>query len=134
MAYKIDDNTSRVMSTRTQKISLAVRFGIEGIHRASTPNTPKKTGQLRNNVIKRVSGKSGSITWRSNHAGAQEAGYMTVRKTRTFKTAEGAWVTLKPGRYYFKKYTTPGTGSRYASNAAIKEGGNPRKYLRMAGL
>lgn len=134
MSYTIRDNTDLILSDRSNKVGLAIRFALDGIHRESTPNTPKKTGQLRSDIHKSVLGKKGSIRWGKRYAAAQDIGHMTVKKTRVFQSSDGRWVTLKPGRYYFKKYTTPGTGKNFAENAARKEGGNPRKYFRMAGL
>lgn len=123
-----------IKSERKAKVSLALRFALEGIHRQSTRNTPKKTGQLRADIKKTVTGHTGKIRWGKRYAAAQEVGYMTVRKQRSFKTSDGNWITLKPGRYYFKNYTTPGTGAHFAENAVKKETREFRKYLRMAGL
>lgn len=124
----------QIKSEHKNKVSLAVRFTLEGIHRESTKNTPKKTGQLRADIKKSVRGNTGKIVWGKRYAAAQEVGHMTVRKQRTFKTADGNWITLKPGRYNFKNYTTPGTGAHFAENAVNKEAGEFHKYLRMAGL
>jgi minor capsid protein len=134
MTYIKQSNMAQVKSEHKNKVGLALRFALEGIHRESTANTPMKSGQLRSDVKKSVTGNRGKIVWGKRYAAAQDAGQMTVKKTRTFKTSDGKWLTLKPGVYKFKNYTTPGTGKGFAENAAKKEGGNPRKYLRMAGL
>ena len=132
MAYRINDNTERILSEHKGKTVLAVRFGIDDIQRIADPKTPKKKGLLRGDVIKKVTGTNGSIRWRRKYAGAQEAGRMTVHKTRTFKMEEGQWMMLKPGVYHFRRYTTPGTGAHFADNAAKAVGDNPGKYFRMA--
>lgn len=113
MSYRRTDNTALILSERSNKVSLAVRFGIEAIHRESTSVTPKLTGQLRADIRKKVSGKRGTITWGKHYARYQERGY-----------------TSGPVR----RYTTPGTGAHFAENAAKKVGNDPLRYLKLAGL
>jgi len=113
MSYRRTDNTALILSERRNKVSLAVRFGIEAIHRESTSITPKLTGQLRADIRKKVSGKRGRITWGKHYARYQERGY-----------------TSGPVR----RYTTPGTGAHFAEKSAKKVGNNPLKFLKMAGL
>lgn len=113
MSYRRTDNTDRILSERSNKVALAIRFALDGIHRASTDATPKLSGQLRADINKRVVGKRGTIRWGKKYAYWQERGY-----------------TSGPVR----RYTTPGTGKDFAKNAARKEGNNPRKYLNMVGL
>ena len=125
MTYKIQDNSARVVSERSNKTILAMRFGLDGIHKEANQNTPKKYGLLRNDVTKTVTGKIGKIVWGRKYAAAQEAGTITIKK-------DGG--AVPPGTYVFRKYTTPGTGAHFAENAAEKEGGNPDKYFKMAGL
>lgn len=113
MAYRHTDNTEQILSERRAKVSLLVRFGIEGIHREAGPNTPKKHGLLRANVRKQVMGPKGKITWGQNYAWYQERGY-----------------TSGP----VKRYTTPGTNGHFAENAALKVDNDKHKYFRMVGL
>ena len=113
MSYRRTDNSDRIIVEKRQKLGLAVRFGIEDMHRISRPKTPMKTGQLRGDVEKSVHGANGKITWGKHYAWYQERGY-TSGKVR--------------------KYTTPGTGAHFAEDAAKDVGNNPRKYFRMAGL
>lgn len=113
MAYTINDNTDQIISETAAKKNLLIRFGLDGIHRESGPNTPKKFGLLRANVRKSVLGSRGSITWGQDYAWYQERGY-TSGKVR--------------------RYTTPGTDAHFAENAAMKVHGEKRKYFRMAGL
>lgn len=112
MSYRRTDNTDLVISEHENKVSLALRFGIEDIHRISTENTPRLTGQLRADIRKSATGKVGKIVWGKEYARYQERGY-TSGKVR--------------------RYTTPGTGAHFAENAAKKVGDNPEKYFRMVG-
>jgi len=135
MSYRINDNTVRILVDKDNNISLAIRLMIEAIHRESSPKTPRKTGSLRANIRKNVTGKRGSIRWGQRYAAAQEVGHMTVKAQRVVTTDGGeTFFTLKPGRYYFKKYTTPGTGAHFAENAVKKVAGNYRRYFKLARL
>lgn len=109
----ITDNTPRIISEKENAASLAVRFAIEDIHRKSTAGTPKRTGALRADIRKRVTGTKGRIQWGRHYAEYQERGY-----------------TSGP----VKRYTTPGTGPRFAETAAREVGSDPKKYFKMAGL
>lgn len=113
MAYKKTDNTERIISEHKAKAALAIRFMLEAIHRESTPNTPMLTGQLRSDVKKRVTGTKGRITWGKNYAWYQERGY-----------------TSGPVR----RYTTPGTGKRFARNAVVDVAKKSNIYFKRAGL
>ena len=64
--------------------------------------TPKKRGWLRRSIITQVQPKRAEITWRAVYAKAQDKGYHT---TKTGKRA------------VYRKYTTGGTGSHFASRA-----------------
>lgn len=113
MAYKETDNTDLLISEMRNKSSLAIRFMLDAIHDTSRPTTPRKTGQLRGDVTKRVTGNRGSIKWGKKYAWYQERGY-----------------TSGPVR----KYTTPGTGAHFASNAVRKVTNESSRYFRQAGL
>lgn len=111
MAYKINDNTN-VIDTRVKtNVPLALRFMLNDIKRESTPVTPKLSGDLRRNVTIRVSRKSGRIKWNQHYAEYQERGY-----------------TSGPVR----RYTTPGTGKRFAFNSVRKVTRNALRYFRRA--
>lgn len=125
MSYKMEDNTTRIISETNQKESLAIRFMLDGVHKNATPNTPKKTGDLRRNVTKEVRGTRGRIKWEQNYAAPQEAGVITIRKSGG---------VVPPGTYVFRNYTTPGTGKRFARNAIEKVVRDYRQYFRKAGL
>lgn len=113
MAYRRTDNTEQIIHERGEKVSLAIRFAIEDIHRGSTQKTPKLTGQLRSDIRKSVVGKTGKIVWGKNYARYQERGY-----------------TSGPVR----RYTTPGTGPHFAEESARRVGSDPHKYLNKVGL
>lgn len=113
MAYRTTDNTERIILETRNKESLAIRFMLDAIHRQSRPKTPKKTGQLRGDVNKRVIGTKGSIKWGKKYAWYQERGY-----------------TSGPVR----RYTTKGTGKAFAQNAVRSVARNGRTYFRQAGL
>lgn len=113
MSVKIIDNTPQVKNDIDRKSSLFLRFMAEDIHKASTPMTPMKTGQLRRSVIKQVLGKKGQIRWNKKYAQSQEAGY-----------------TSGPVR----RYTTPGTGKAFAYRAVQKGIANTDSIASKAGL
>lgn len=79
--------------------------------------TPKKYAGLRRSISTNVLGNQGTIMWRSSYAGPQQAGQMTVHQKRVIKLDNGPYITLMPGVYKFRNYTTPGTGSNFAQKA-----------------
>ena len=111
--YRQTDNTERIISETDNKASLAIRFMLEAIHKESRPKTPMKTGQLRGDVTKSVTGSKGKIKWGKGYAWYQERGY-----------------TSGP----VKRYTTPGTGPNFAGDAVKNVSKDARRYFRMAGL
>lgn len=113
MAHRTTDNTERIISENHNKAGLAIRFMLEAIHRQSTPVTPMKTGQLRADIKKSVTGTKGKITWGKGYAYYQERGY-----------------TSGPVR----RYTTPGTGAQFAQNAVKDVVKDSRSYFRKAGI
>lgn len=60
--------------------------------------TPRKTGALRRSIITQAIGNRAQIGWRSEYAGAQEAGQHA-------------------GSAPYTNYTTPGTGPKFAQRA-----------------
>lgn len=81
--------------------------------------TPMKSGALRRSIITQSLGNEANISWRSAYAGAQNEGGHTVAETRRVNI-DGRFVTLKPGFYRYRKYTTAGTGPHFA-NIAYQE-------------
>lgn len=105
----VKDNTAQVKQTIHQRGSIFLRMMAETIVMLSTPNTPKKTGRLRMDVVKAVSGLSGKITWGKNYAIYQE-------------------------KKQFANYTTPGTGPHYAENAVKQAVGKTSNVAASVGL
>jgi hypothetical protein len=123
----IEDYTPAVKQEIEQKASIFLRLMADEIVKISEPLTPMsgknnkvkrsikgQRGSLRRNVVKRVNGLKGRITWEMNYAAAQEAG-----------TTRG---------YPIKNYTTPGTGSKFAERGVEKAGGKIPTIARRAGL
>jgi hypothetical protein len=113
MAYRRTDNTDRITSEMRNKKVLAIRFMLDAIHREARPKTPMLTGQLRGDVIKRISGSKGSIRWGKKYAWYQERGYTSGR---------------------VRRYTTAGTGAHFAENAVKTVTKDARRYFKQAGL
>ncbi len=109
MSYNITDNTSIVEKDITQRASIFLRTAAEDIIRISTPKTPRKSGDLRNRVVKSVLGLSGKVAWGVNYAKFQE-------------------------KKQFRNYTTPGTGPHFAENAVKDVVRNTVAIARKAGL
>jgi hypothetical protein len=113
MAYKINDNTERIIATESNRASLAIRFMLDAAHTESRPKTPMKTGALRGDVNKTVKGNVGQIKWGRKYAWYQERGY-----------------TSGP----VKRYTTPGTSAHFAETSVRNVAKDGRKYFKMAGI
>src|SRR5690606_13610396 len=95
--------------------------------------TPKKTGALRRSIVTRTLKGQGEIGWRSQYAAAQNAGHHTVSRTRTINI-DGRFVTLHPGVYSYRNYTTQGTGPRFAVLAYQKTVREMPAVIRELGL
>lgn len=95
--------------------------------------TPMKTGALRRSIITRQLGSTAEISWRMPYARAQNEGGHTVSARRVINI-NGRFVTLQPGRYVYRNYTTPGTGPRFASIAFQRTQGQMPAKLRELGL
>ena len=133
MAYKINDNTVRMQVQMKTNLPLALRFMANDVKREAEPNTPKKSGMLRANVRINTGRQRASIRWGQKYAAAQEIGHMTVKAARVVTPdGGGSFFTLKPGRYNFKNYTTPGTGPHFAENAVKKVSRRHMRYFRQA--
>lgn len=76
----------------------------------SNPKTPRKSGKLRKNIVKeQPSDYERKVIWRQGYAAVQEAGQRKGVK--------------------FRHYTTPGTGAKFASNAAKQVQKNAARYF-----
>lgn len=93
MAVKIIDNTKEINQFFKQKGSIFLRSMADEMQKEAKPNTPKDKGNLRRDILKQVLGLKGKVVWRQNYGVYQET-------------------------KQYKNYTTPGTGPRFAENAA----------------
>ena len=109
MSVKITDNTHNVENMITQKGNIFLRLFAEDVVKISEPNTPKKVGNLRRDVLKEVLGLAGKIKWVKEYVGYQE-------------------------KKQFKHYTTPGTGPHFAENAIDSAISKQDATMRRAGL
>lgn len=107
MSVKIEDNTAHIITDTTKGANLALRFMLDDIDRAARPVTPKKAGNLRNDIVKSVLGLRGTIKWGKNYAIFQE-------------------------KKKFRNYTTPGTGPHFAENSVVKITKKSEEYFRKA--
>lgn len=101
-SVNITDNTPQIKSDIAQKASIFLRLAADAVMDIAEPNTPKKRGNLRRDVVRQVLGLNGKIVWGKNYAKFQET-------------------------KQFKNYSTPGTGPHFARNAIyemIKKTGN----------
>lgn len=106
---KVTDNTSSTFTGLQQKASIFLRLISEQIVNDAEPNTPKKSGRMRMDVVKQVLGLSGKIKWGKNYAVYQET-------------------------KQFKNYTSPGTGPHFAQNAAEGSINKTGDIAKKAGL
>lgn len=106
---KVTDNTNSIFTGLQQKASIFLRLMSEQIVKDSEPNTPKKSGRMRMDIVKQVLGLSGKIKWGKNYAVYQEA-------------------------KQFKNYSTPGTGPHFAQNAAEGSINKTSDVAKKAGL
>lgn len=95
--------------------------------------TPMKTGALRKSIITQQVGNTANISWRLPYARAQNDGGHTIGETRRVNI-DGRFVTLKPGFYRYKHYTTPGTGPKFAFLAFQQTQKEMPAVLRELGL
>lgn len=97
------------------------------------PLTPKKTSALRRSIITRTMANRGEVGWRSEYAQPQNQGYHTITEKRVVNI-DGRFVTLHPGVYHYRHYTTPGTGPHFANIAYTKTLSEMPAVLRELGL
>lgn len=80
------------------------------------PLTPAKRNWLRRSIRHSVAGNELTIWWEAKYAAAQNDGGHTVRQRRVVNI-DGNFVTLMPGYYPYRRYTTAGTGSGFREKA-----------------
>lgn len=107
MSYTYQSNIKQVNAIVDRAASLAVRNMLGATHKEAQPNTPKDTGDLKDNVVIQVLGTAGTITWMQNYAIYQE-------------------------KKQFRNYTTAGTGPHFAKNAVEKVSKQSNKYFHDA--
>lgn len=109
MSVKVTNNSAAIKTLVAQNMSIALRLIVSAIETESTPHTPKRTGDLRKNILKQVLGLKGKIQWNQRYAVYQEA-------------------------KQYPNYTTPGTGAHFAENAVKKVVENSDKYFAQVGI
>lgn len=107
MSYTYTSNIRQVNSIVDRAASLAVRNMLGATHKEAQPNTPKDTGDLKDNVVIQVLGTAGTITWMQDYAIYQE-------------------------KNQHANYTTAGTGPHFALNAVKAVTKNSNKYFHDA--
>lgn len=95
--------------------------------------TPMKSGYLRRSIITQALGNTANISWRAPHAGAQNEGGHRVNAKRVVNI-DGNFVTLQPGYYRYRNYTTPGTGPNFATKAFMATQDEMPAVYRQMGL
>ena len=95
--------------------------------------TPRKTGALRRSIITQAIGGRAEIAWRLPYAIPQDKGGHTVGSKRVVNI-DGDFVTLHPGFYRYKNYTTPGTGPNFATTAFMATTAQMPGVYRALGL
>jgi hypothetical protein len=114
MSARYTSNTSVILSTTAHNASLGLRLLTDAIVKTAAPKTPKRKGNLRNDVLKQVLGLHASIRWDKRYAQVQETGVIKGSRIR--------------------KYTTPGTGPHFAENAVRTEVQRADDYFKQADL
>lgn len=109
MSVKVNDNSLKISLDITRRASLSLRYMTDDLLTLSTPNTPRKQGDLRRNVLKQVTGLSAKVIWSQKYASRLET-------------------------KQFSNYTTPGTGSKFAYNAAKSISNSPQGAFKKARL
>lgn len=109
MSVKVIDNTPKVRLETAQQASTFLRFMADEILKLSERGTPKRSGDLRQRVLRQVLGLHGVVEWRVGYAAKQET-------------------------TQYRNYTTPGTGPHYAENAVKQAVGKTAEVARKARL
>lgn len=109
MSVTYTSHVGKIKGDTQQKTSIFLRFAAEQVVDDSLPRTPKKMGNLRQDILRQILGLKGKIVWGKNYAAFQET-------------------------KQFKNYTTPGTGPRFAEDAINGIGDKTADIARKAGL
>lgn len=97
--------------------------------------TPKRTGALRRSIITQQIGTGAEVSWRAPYAAAQnQGGHYVPQNVRGINPATGRGSTIKAGYYSYRKYTTAGTGPRFANIAFQKTNSEMPAVARALGL
>lgn len=96
------------------RLPLALNSFLDGVIEVAEPITPKKDGPLSQSTSKEVNGRHGSVSWNRVYAGFQEFGQR------------------KDGTHKVKKYTTPGTGARFAETGVLTNLAQIDKHMEKA--
>lgn len=116
MSYQIKDNIpALVIKTKANAVAF-LRIACDVLVETAEPRTPKDKGNLRRDTLKQVLGLKGQVRWRKEYAAYQERG-------RRFD-----------GTHKVRKYSTPGTGSHFAEDAAKKIPKKTHEIAVRAGL
>lgn len=102
MSLRIIDKTIEVKSFTSQKANIFLRLMSDKLIELSEPNTPKRKGNLRTDILKQTLGLKSKVIWGKGYAAYQERG------------------ARKDGSRAVRNYTTGGTGAHFAENAARK--------------
>lgn len=114
MPVQVTDNTPELINAFTQRASTFLRVACDALVDEATPNTPKKEGNLSRDVLKTVGGLKATVEWRKVYASVQEQGSRSGIP--------------------FRHYTTPGTGPKFAENAANRIAGMTGNIAKIAHL
>lgn len=78
MSVKIEDNSKRVIAILRNRAVYTLRLFADDVKKESTPNTPKKEGNLRKLVLisskAQANGAKATILWDRKYAQYQERG------------------------------------------------------------
>lgn len=109
MKVIVKDNMPKIVDDKKKKSSIFLRVLADAVVDESTPKTPKRTGQLRADVLKQVLGTKAKIVWGKRYAIFQES-------------------------KQYRNYTTPGTGPHFAENAVRNVVKNSESIAEKVGL
>lgn len=109
MSVRVTDYTSQIINDVEIKSNAFLRVFAEDVVKEAESVTPKRLGDLRNNVLKEILGLKGKIKWIKDYAVYQET-------------------------KQYKNYTTPGTGPHFAEDTIKKMVDKTREIAGKVGL
>lgn len=117
MSVVIKDNTDSLIAKFNNQADLAVELAGRDLARKGSLKAPKDKGFLAQRVRQRKTAQGEyTVQWQMPYAAYQERG------------------SRRDGTRVVRRYTKPGTGSRFARTAAEEVNGDFTGYLRKAGL